>query len=111
MRDFRVVPGDCNTTIATALGELAGFNGAPTFAFLDQQSTEVQWSTITRHARHNRADKPKDRVVAALRQRPAPPRPEDTHRHRRLLSRRQNTSMFGTDIARKRTGMTVAVAT
>jgi three-Cys-motif partner protein len=59
VQDFRVVPGDCNTTIPGALAELAQFNWAPTFAFLDQQSTEVQWSTITHLARHKRADKPK----------------------------------------------------
>lgn len=58
-RDFRVVPGDCNTTIAPVLAELAPLNWAPTFAFLDQQSTEVQWQTLQRLARHKRADKPK----------------------------------------------------
>lgn len=59
INDFRVVPGDCNATIAAALSELADLNWAPTFAFLDQQSTEVQWQTIERLARHKRADKPK----------------------------------------------------
>lgn len=59
IKDFRIVPGDCNATIATVLAELAGLNWAPTFAFLDQQSTEVQWQTIERLARHKRADKPK----------------------------------------------------
>jgi three-Cys-motif partner protein len=59
VRDFRVVPGDCNATIGAALAELAGFNWAPTFAFLDQQSTEVRWSTIRQLARHKRAEKPK----------------------------------------------------
>jgi three-Cys-motif partner protein len=59
IRDFHVVPGDCNTTIATALAQLAGINWAPTFAFLDQQSTEVRWPTITHLAQHKRADKPK----------------------------------------------------
>jgi three-Cys-motif partner protein len=58
-QDFRVVPGDCNTTITATLAELAGFNWAPTFAFLDQQSTEVHWSTIRHLARYKRADKPK----------------------------------------------------
>jgi three-Cys-motif partner protein len=57
--DFCVVPGDCNITIAAALAGLARFNWAPTFAFLDQQSTEVQWSTITHLARHKRAGMPK----------------------------------------------------
>jgi three-Cys-motif partner protein len=59
VQDFRVVPGDCNATITATLAELAGFNWAPTFAFLDQQSTEVHWSTIRHLARHKRADKPK----------------------------------------------------
>ncbi len=59
VKDFKVVPGDCNVTITAALTELASVNWAPTFAFLDQQSTEVHWSTIERLARHKRADKPK----------------------------------------------------
>jgi three-Cys-motif partner protein len=54
---FQVVPGDCNATIAAALAELADFNWAPTFAFLDQQSTEVHWRTLQRLARHKREDK------------------------------------------------------
>jgi three-Cys-motif partner protein len=54
---FKVVPGDCNVTIAAALAELADLNWAPTFAFLDQQSTEVQWPTLQRLARHKREDK------------------------------------------------------
>lgn len=61
-RDFRVVPGDCNATIGRALAELADLNWAPTFAFLDQQSTEVQWPTLEQLARHKRADKPKTEV-------------------------------------------------
>lgn len=58
-RDFRVEPGDCNTIIDAALNDLSGLNWAPTFAFLDQQSTEVQWPTLQRLARYKRADKPK----------------------------------------------------
>lgn len=58
-KDFKVVPGDCNITIVGALRELAPLNWAPTFAFLDQQSTEVNWSTIERLAQHKRSDKPK----------------------------------------------------
>jgi three-Cys-motif partner protein len=58
-RNFRVVPGDCNTKVGAALSSLSGLNWAPTFAFLDQQSTEVQWPTLQRLARHKRADKPK----------------------------------------------------
>jgi three-Cys-motif partner protein len=59
VKDFRVLPGDCNTTIAAALTGLASLNWAPTFAFLDQQSTEVQWPTIEHLARHKRAGMPK----------------------------------------------------
>ena len=58
-RDFRVVSGDCNTMIDAVLNDLSELNWAPTFAFLDQQSTEVQWPTLQRLARHKRADKPK----------------------------------------------------
>jgi three-Cys-motif partner protein len=58
-RDFRIVPGDCNRTIDAALTGLSKLNWAPTFAFLDQQSTEVQWPTLQRLARHKRTDKPK----------------------------------------------------
>lgn len=58
-RDFRVVPGDCNQTIDQVLHELRPVNWAPTFAFLDQQSTEVKWDTLERLANHKRANKPK----------------------------------------------------
>ena len=54
---FKVMPGDCNVTITAALAELADLNWAPTFAFLDQQSTEVQWPTIQHLARYKRTDK------------------------------------------------------
>jgi three-Cys-motif partner protein len=53
------VPGDCNVTIAGVLAELSELNWAPTFAFLDQQSTEVRWSTLQHLARHKRPGKPK----------------------------------------------------
>ena len=59
---FKVVPGDCNTTIAAALEELADLNWAPTFAFLDQQSTEVHWTTLEALARHKRPDKWKTEI-------------------------------------------------
>jgi three-Cys-motif partner protein len=58
-RDFQVIPGDCNRKIAEVLSDLAGLNWAPTFAFLDQQSTEVNWSTLHELAQHKRAGKPK----------------------------------------------------
>jgi three-Cys-motif partner protein len=53
------VPGDCNSTIGEALNRLSGLNWAPTFAFLDQQSTEVRWPTLQRLARHKRDGMPK----------------------------------------------------
>jgi three-Cys-motif partner protein len=56
---FKIVPGDCNATINATLAELADLNWAPTFAFLDQQSTEVQWSTLQRLARHKPEGRPK----------------------------------------------------
>ncbi|SPT59258.1 three-Cys-motif partner protein TcmP [Actinomadura madurae] len=56
-RDFKVVPGDCNKTIDATLAELAHLNWAPTFAFLDQQSTEVQWPTLEKLAKHKRRGK------------------------------------------------------
>jgi three-Cys-motif partner protein len=58
-RDFRVVPGDCNETVAGVLRELSNLNWAPTFAFLDQQSTEVRWTSLERLARHKKHGKPK----------------------------------------------------
>lgn len=60
--DFRVIPGDCNATIGSALQDLSGLNWAPTFAFLDQQSTEVHWTTIEALARHKRPSKPKTEI-------------------------------------------------
>ncbi|MFG1850812.1 three-Cys-motif partner protein TcmP [Actinomadura geliboluensis] len=51
-RNFQVVAGDCNKTIDRALAELHQFRKAPTFAFLDQQSTEVEWPTLAKLSRH-----------------------------------------------------------
>lgn len=45
-RDFRVVPGDCNTTIQAALADLATLNWAPTFAFVDPNGPDIHWSTL-----------------------------------------------------------------
>ncbi|WP_214108068.1 three-Cys-motif partner protein TcmP [Acrocarpospora catenulata] len=58
-RNFQVVPGDCNQAIDQVLHDLRPLNWAPTFAFLDQQSTEVKWTTLERLAGHKRANKPK----------------------------------------------------
>lgn len=43
-----VYPGDCNTTVATALADLRRqqVQWAPTFAFIDQFDSEIRWSTM-----------------------------------------------------------------
>ncbi|MEO3862105.1 three-Cys-motif partner protein TcmP [Acrocarpospora sp. B8E8] len=58
-RDFRVIPGDCNDEVESVLQGLRPLNWAPTFAFLDQQSTEVKWATLEHLARFKRQGKPK----------------------------------------------------
>ncbi|MEV0633273.1 three-Cys-motif partner protein TcmP [Nonomuraea wenchangensis] len=58
-RDFQVIPGDCNNEIEAVLRGLRHLDWAPTFAFLDQQSTEVTWATLQHLARHKRRGKPK----------------------------------------------------
>lgn len=45
-RDLRVVAGDCNQTIGGVLQELAPYNWAPTFAFVDPNGPDVHWSTL-----------------------------------------------------------------
>jgi three-Cys-motif partner protein len=45
-RDFEVVAGDCNLTIRTTLASLSSVNWAPTFAFVDPNGPDVQWSTL-----------------------------------------------------------------
>lgn len=45
-RDFEVVPGDCNDTIAPALASLGSVNWAPTFAFVDPNGPDIHWSTL-----------------------------------------------------------------
>jgi three-Cys-motif partner protein len=44
----RVYAGDCNVAIDDALADLSQVRWAPTFAFIDQQSAEVSWSTIAK---------------------------------------------------------------
>ncbi|MGZ8179795.1 three-Cys-motif partner protein TcmP [Williamsia sp. SKLECPSW1] len=51
---FRVVKGDCNTTIDEVLADLSAYRWAPTFAFLDQQAAEIEWPTIEKLARFRR---------------------------------------------------------
>lgn len=51
-REFKIYPGDCNETIRPALADLHNHRRAATFAFIDQQSTEVRWETLRRLAEH-----------------------------------------------------------
>jgi three-Cys-motif partner protein len=53
-RDIKVYPGDSNTTIPQALEDLRSLKWAPTFAFLDPDGMELEWSTITALAEHKR---------------------------------------------------------
>lgn len=53
-RDFRVVAGDCNQTIEGVLKELAPYNWAPTFAFVDPNGPDVRWSSLEALARFKR---------------------------------------------------------
>lgn len=45
-RQFGIYAGDCNVTINRVLADLAPWNWAPTFAFIDQQAAEVHWRTL-----------------------------------------------------------------
>lgn len=56
---YRVIAGDCNSTIDQTLTELAPWRWAPTFAFIDQQAAEVHWETIKKVAtfRQNRENR------------------------------------------------------
>jgi three-Cys-motif partner protein len=46
-----VYAGDCNVTLAQALTDLRDVRWAPTFAFIDQFDSEIEWSTLERIAR------------------------------------------------------------
>jgi three-Cys-motif partner protein len=60
-RDFEVVPGDCNVTLAPLLRDLSsgGWDWAPTFALVDQYAAEVRWSTLEQLARFKRLGRSK----------------------------------------------------
>lgn len=45
-RDFRVIGGDCNQTVHTALAELQPLSWAPAFAFIDPNGPDVSWTTL-----------------------------------------------------------------
>jgi three-Cys-motif partner protein len=51
-REFKIYPGDCNETIRHALTNLRADRRAATFAFVDQQGTEVRWDTLRTLAEH-----------------------------------------------------------
>jgi three-Cys-motif partner protein len=51
-REFKIYPGDCNEEIRRALADLRNHRKAATFAFIDQQGTEVRWETLRRLAEH-----------------------------------------------------------
>jgi three-Cys-motif partner protein len=53
-RDIRVLEGDCNARIDAALAGLSRLRWAPTFAFIDQQGTEIRWETLVKLAEHKR---------------------------------------------------------
>ena len=55
-RDLLVVAGDCNQTIGGVLQELAPYNWAPTFAFVDPNGPDVHWSSLQALARFKKAD-------------------------------------------------------
>jgi three-Cys-motif partner protein len=56
-RDLRVYAGDCNETIDQALKDLGGLSWAPTFTFIDQESTEIRWTTLEKLAHHKAGKK------------------------------------------------------
>lgn len=49
-----VYPGDCNVQVARALADLKEVSWAPTFAFIDQFDSEVEWSTLEQIASFRR---------------------------------------------------------
>ena len=55
----RVIPGDCNETIAMALDELREVRWAPTFAFIDPNGPDCHWRTLEQLAAHRAAEKTK----------------------------------------------------
>lgn len=56
---WRVVEGDCNATLPSALAALGGVRWAPTFAFLDPRGLQVAWSTVRTLANWRRDKKTK----------------------------------------------------
>lgn len=102
-RNFDVIPGDCNKTVSRVLDRLRAedWHWAPTFALLDQQAAEIEWTTIEALA----TSRPETKTRAELWLLFAPsmlPRglasahPRDAERFARRV-----TAMFGTDMWRE----------
>jgi three-Cys-motif partner protein len=53
-RDIKVYSGDCNVEIPNALRDLHALRWAPTFAFIDPDGMEFEWSTLEALAAHKR---------------------------------------------------------
>lgn len=47
---YQVYEGDCNLTIDQVLTNLDSYRWSPTFAFVDQQAAEINWSTLAKLA-------------------------------------------------------------
>jgi three-Cys-motif partner protein len=54
-RDIVVYEGDCNQRIGQLLRGLRPFNWAPTFAFVDPNGPDAEWSTLRALATHKRS--------------------------------------------------------
>jgi three-Cys-motif partner protein len=65
-RDFEVVAGDCNVTIHQVLREIGTVNWAPTFAFVDPNGPDIQWSTLEALARFKKATTTKTEIWLLL---------------------------------------------
>ena len=96
-RDLKVYAGDCNETIHAALDELAPWNWAPAFAFIDPNGPDVAWATLEALASFKAGRKykvelwmllPVPMFVRLLRVDGAEVRPQDEGRI---------TEMYGTD--------------
>lgn len=65
-RDFDVIPGDCNQTIAQALADLSQLNWAPTFAFVDPNGPDIHWTTLEALSRFKKENLTKTEIWVLL---------------------------------------------
>lgn len=65
-RDVQVIPGNCNETIGATLSSLASVNWAPTFAFVDPNGADVEWSTLEALAKFKKAGRTKTEIWLLL---------------------------------------------